>query len=162
MPGAPPGSEGTAEVKIMRALLPANGLNTLRKEMDRLFDRIWEGGVPEVTTPLGEWVPSVDLSEQPETVIVKAEVPGIDPKDIHVTLNDQLLTIAGEKKFEKEQKDEKYYRMERSSGTFSRSISIPVPVDPTKVTALFHHGLLTVTMPKTAAARGTMIPIRSE
>ena len=140
----------------------ASDLNTLRKELDRLFDRIWEGGVPESTMPLGEWVPSVDLSELPDAVIVKAEVPGIDPKDIHVTLNEQLLTISGEKKFEKETREEKVYRVERSSGTFSRSIPIPVAVDPSKVTALFRHGLLTVTMPKTDAARGTMIPIRSE
>ena len=146
----------------MKTLLPASGLSTLRKELDRLFDRIWEGGVPESMTPLGEWVPSVDLSELPEAVIVKAEVPGIDPKDIHVTLNEQLLTISGEKKFEKETKEEKVYRLERASGSFSRSIPIPVAVDPSKVTALFRHGLLTVTMPKTDAARGTMIPIRSE
>jgi HSP20 family protein len=147
---------------MMRALIPANGVNTLRKEMDRLFDRIWEGGLPEVTMPLGEWTPSVDISEKPDYVVVKAEVPGIDPKEIQVTLNNHLLTISGEKKYEKEEKDEKFYRMERSTGVFARTVNIPIPVDPNKVVATFKNGLLTITMPKTAAAKGTAIPIRAE
>jgi len=146
----------------MRALIPSNGLTTLRKEMDRLFDRIWEGGLPEVTTPLGEWTPALDISATNDVVVVKAEVPGIEPKDIQVTWNNQVLTVAGEKKMHKEEKDEKFYRMERASGTFARSVTIPVPVDVSKVGATFHNGLLTITMPKTAAAKGTSIPVKAE
>ena len=146
----------------MRALVPTNGVNLLRKEMDRLFDRIWEGGLPEVTIPLGEWIPALDVYELTDCVVVKAEVPGIEPKDIHLTLDNQLLTIAGEKKLEKETKEDKVYRMERASGSFVRSLTIPVPVDASKVAAHFKHGLLTITMPKTAAAKGTTIPIRAE
>ncbi len=146
----------------MRALMPTNGITTLRKEMDRLFDRIWEGGLPEVTTPLGEWTPALDVFETNEAVIVKAEVPGIDPKDIQVTLNNQLLTVSGEKKFEKQEKDEKFYRMERASGSFARSIQIPIPVDAGKVVATFKHGLLKIEMPKTAAAKGLSIPVKAE
>jgi HSP20 family protein len=146
----------------MRALVPTNGLTTLRKEMDRLFDRIWEGGVPEVTSPLGEWTPAIDIFETGDMVIVKAEVPGIEPKDIQVTLNNQLLTIAGEKKFEKQEKDEKFYRMERSSGSFARSIHIPIAVDAGKVLATFKNGLLKIELPKTAAAKGTAIPVKAE
>lgn len=146
----------------MRTLIPSNGLTALRKEMDRLFDRIWEGGLPEVTTPLGEWTPALDISETNDVVVVKAEVPGIEPKDIQVTWNNQVLTVAGEKKMHKEEKDEKFYRMERASGTFARSVTIPVPVDVTKVAATFHNGLLTITMPKTAAAKGTSIPVKAE
>ena len=146
----------------MRALIPSNGLTTLRKEMDRLFDRIWEGGLPEVTTPLGEWTPALDISETNDYVIVKAEVPGIEPKDIQVTWNNQVLTIAGEKKMQKEEKDEKFYRMERSSGTFARSVTIPAPLDVTKVAATFHNGLLLITLPKTPAAKGTSIPVKAE
>jgi HSP20 family protein len=130
--------------------------------MDRLFDRIWEGGVPEITTPLGEWTPALDIFETADDVMVKAEVPGIDPKDIQVTLNNQLLTISGEKKYEKEEKDEKHYRMERASGSFARSINIPVPVDPGKVIATFKNGLLKIQMPKTAAAKGMSIPVKPE
>ena len=146
----------------MRALIPSNGLTTLRKEMDRLFDRIWEGGLPEVTTPLGEWTPALDISETNEFVVVKAEVPGIEPKDIQVTWNNQVLTVSGEKKMLKEEKDEKFYRMERASGSFARSVTIPVPVDAAKVVATFHNGLLTITMPKTPAAKGTSIPVKAE
>lgn len=146
----------------MRALIPSNGLTTLRKEMDRLFDRIWEGGLPEVTTPLGEWTPALDISETNDVVVLKAEVPGIEPKDIQVTWNNQVLTVAGEKKMHKEEKDEKFYRMERASGSFARSVTIPVPVDVSKVAATFHNGLLTITMPKTAAAKGTSIPVKAE
>jgi HSP20 family protein len=147
---------------MMRALFPTNGVSALRKEMDRLFDRIWEGGLPDVTMPLGEWTPSLDISEKNDYVIVKAEVPGIDPKEIQVTLNNQLLTISGEKKYEKEEKEEKFYRMERSTGSFARTVSVPFPVDPNKVLATFKNGLLTVTMPKTAAAKGMAIPIKAE
>ncbi|MGH7681037.1 MAG: Hsp20/alpha crystallin family protein [Candidatus Eiseniibacteriota bacterium] len=146
----------------MRALIPTNGLTTLRKEMDRLFDRVWEGGLPEVTMPLGEWTPALDISDTNDAVVVKAEVPGIEPKEIKVSLVNQLLTIAGEKKYEYENKDEKFYRMERSSGSFARTINIPVPVDANKVVATFKNGLLMITMPKTAAAKGTSIPIKAE
>jgi HSP20 family protein len=142
--------------------MPANGLSTLRKEMDRLFDRIWEGGLPEVTTPLGEWTPALDIGETDDAVVVKAEVPGIDPKEIKVTMVNQLLTISGEKKYEHEEKDEKFYRMERSTGSFARTLNVPVPVDSTKVMATFKNGLLTITMPKTAAAKGTTIPVKAE
>jgi HSP20 family protein len=150
------------EVGRMKALIPSNGISVLRKEMDRLFDRIWEGGVPEVTMPLGEWTPALDISESEDAMIVKAEVPGIEPKDIHVTLNNQILSIAGEKKFESEKKDETFYRMERSSGSFARTINLPVAVDSARVTAVFKNGILTITMPKTAAAKGSVIPIKYE
>lgn len=145
----------------MRALVPSTGVTALRKEMDRIFDRIWE---PEFPTPavFGEWTPAIDVLEAKDELIVKVEVPGIEPKEITVNLADQLLTIVGEKKYEKEEKDEKFYRMERSMGAFSRSVRLPTPVDPTKVTASFKHGLLTVTLPKTKEVKGTSIPIKIE
>lgn len=146
----------------MKALLPTNGVMSLRREMDRLFDRIWEGGVPEATIPLGEWTPALDVFEQSENLIVKAEIPGIEPKDVQVTLNNQMLTISGEKKYEKETKEEKFYRMERASGSFARTVNLPTPVDGSKVSALFKNGILTITLPKAAVAKGSMIPIKFE
>jgi HSP20 family protein len=110
---------------------------------------------------LGEWAPEMDLAETKDALVVKAEVPGIEPKDIQLSLKDQVLTIKGEKKQEKEEKDEHYYRMERSYGSFSRSIRLPSPVDEAKVSATFKNGLLTVTLPKTPAAKGTTIPIKA-
>jgi len=148
----------------MRALLPPNGVTNLRREMDRLFDRMWEGNVrvPDVFTPLLEWTPALDVYELNEEIVVKAEIPGIEPKDVQVNLNHQMLTIAGEKKFEKELKDEKFYRMERASGSFARTVNLPTPVDGSKVTALFKNGILTVTLPKSPVAKGSMIPIKFE
>lgn len=145
----------------MRALVPTTGMSALKKEMDRIFDRIWE---PDLPTPaaFGEWTPVLDVFEAKDELIAKVEVPGIEPKDISVTLADQILTISGEKKYEKEEKDEKFYRMERSMGAFSRSVRLPVPADITKVTASFKHGLLTVILPKTKEVKGTSIPIKIE
>jgi len=145
----------------MRALTPWTGLSTMRKEMDRLFDRFWEGDLPQLPS-LGDWAPALDVSETKDSVMVKAEVPGMDPKDIALSLQDQVLTLKGEKKQEKEEKDEHYYRAERSYGAFARAIRLPAPVDASKVTATFKHGLLTVTLPKAPAAKGATIPIKVE
>ena len=144
----------------MKPLVPAMPMTSLRKEMDRLFDRLWETGVD--MPDLGEWMPIVDVTEDKEYLIAKVEVPGIDPKDIHVSFKDQVLTIRGEKKQHKEEKDEHVYHMERNFGTFSRSLRLPVPVDEKKVAATFKHGLLTVRLPKLQGGAGLTIPIKEE
>jgi HSP20 family protein len=143
----------------MKTLMPGNGLTALRNEMDRLFDRIWEGEVPERT--MGEWSPVLDFSETKETFVLKMEVPGIDPKDIKVSLQDHVLTITGERKREEEEKDERFYRMERSYGTFTRSIRLPMAVDEKKVNAVFKDGVLVVSVPKAEAGKGTLVPIKT-
>jgi HSP20 family protein len=143
----------------MKALMPT-GMTSLRKEMDRLFDRFWDGDLE--FTEVGEWRPVMDVSETKETLNVKVEVPGIEPKNVHVLLENGMLTIKGEKKQEVEEKDERFYRMERCSGTFMRALRLPVPVDATKVKAVFTNGVLTITLPKVAEAKGTTIPIRIE
>ena len=85
----------------MRALMPLSGFPSLRKEMDRFFDRFGDWEFPELRA-LGEWTPSLDLSETKDAFVVKAETPGIEPKEIQVSLESQVLTIKGEKKQEKE------------------------------------------------------------
>ncbi|MBI2466617.1 MAG: Hsp20/alpha crystallin family protein [Candidatus Rokubacteria bacterium] len=145
----------------MRALTPWTGLSTLRHEMDRLFDRLWEGEFP--TLPMaGEWTPALDLSETKDALMVKAEIPGIEPKEIEVSLQGEVLTIKGEKEEEREEKDKHYYRKERTYGAFARSLRLPVAVDGSKVTATFKNGLLTITLPKAPAAKGTTIPVKTE
>jgi HSP20 family protein len=104
----------------------------------------------------------MDISETKDSLIVKVEAPGMDQKDIEISLQENLLTIKGEKKQEKEEKDERYHRVERSYGAFVRSVRLPVAVDGGKVSATFKNGLLTVTLPKTPAAKGTPIPIKGE
>jgi HSP20 family protein len=142
----------------MKALTPWTGMTALKKEMDRLFDRFWEGDFPR----FGEWSPQLDVTDTKEALVVKAEVPGIDPKEIDLTLQGDVLTIKGEKKGEKDEKDERHYRAERSYGAFARAIRLPVPVEAGKVSATFKNGVLTVNLPKGAAAKGTTIPVKAE
>ena len=93
---------------------------------------------------------------------MKAEIPGMDPQDITVALENQMLTLKGEKRLEKEEKDEHYHRMERTYGTFARTVRLPIAVDGSKVTAAFKNGLLTVTLPKAPGAKGSTIPVKAE
>ena len=144
----------------MRALAPWTGLTSFRKEMERLFDRFPEPGWMEVP-PLGEWEPRIDVSETNDAVMVKAEIPGVEQKDIALSLQDGVLTIKGEKEQEKEEKDNRYHRVERAYGAFARALRLPAAVDASKVTASFKDGVLTVTLPKTAEAKGTTIPIKA-
>jgi HSP20 family protein len=146
---------------MMRALMPWTGMAGMKQEMDRLFDRVFETKWDEFSA-LGEWAPSMDISETKDSLVAKVEVPGMEEKDIQVALQENLLTIKGEKKHEKEEKDEHFHRVERSYGAFTRSVRLPVAVDASKVTATFKNGLLTVTLPKTPAAKGTTIPIKAE
>ena len=145
----------------MKALTPWTGLTSFKTEMDRLFERFWERDSPEWPA-LGEWSPKLDLADTKDAIVVKAEVPGMDPKEIQLSLHDQVLTLKGEKKQEKEEKEEHYYRAERSYGAFVRTVRLPATVDGSKVTATFKNGLLTVTLPKAPTAKGTTIPIKVE
>jgi len=115
------------------------------------------GGLPEQPDVFGEWTPPLDVAETADALVVRAEVPGIDPAEIHLALRDQVLTLAGEKR-SKEHPNAYYFRMERACGTFARAVRLPMPVDGSKVTVVFKNGLLTVTLPK-AAVSGTAMPI---
>jgi HSP20 family protein len=142
----------------MKALVP---FGNLRKEMDRLLDRFGDWELPELPG-MADWSPSLDLAETKDGFAVKVEIPGMEPGDIHVALDNQMLTIKGEKKQEKESKDEHYYRMERSYGAFARTVRLPAAVDGSKVTAGFKNGVLTVALPKAPGAKGTQIPVKAE
>jgi len=143
------------------SLMPWTGFGNVKQEMDRLFDRLASTKWDDFPA-LGEWSPSMDISETKESLVVKMEVPGMDQKDIRISLQENLLTITGEKRQEKEEKEERYHRVERSYGAFTRGVRLPVGVDGSKVMATFKNGLLTVTLPKTPAAKGTTIPIKAE
>jgi HSP20 family protein len=129
----------------------------LHREMNRLFDDFFEGFGPLATAPgfesFGAGVPSVDVSETDQEVHVEAELPGVDEKDLEVTLADGVLHLRGEKKFEKEQKEKSFHRVERAYGSFQRSIPLPADVDESKVDAVFKKGVLHVTLPKTKQAQ---------
>jgi len=142
-------------------LMPWTGFGSLKQDMDRLFDRLvarkWDD-----FPAMGDWSPSMDISETKDSMIVKIEVPGMEQNDIRISLQENLLTITGEKRQEKEDKDERHHRVERLYGAFTRGVRLPVGVDGGKVAATFKNGLLTVTLPKTPASKGTTIPIKAE
>jgi HSP20 family protein len=139
---------------------PFNELTTLRKEMDSLWDRFF----PE--TPFHEryftheWLPSIDLTETKDKLVVRAELPGLDAKDVDLTLTEDVLTIRGEKKEEKEEKDEHRFFVERFCGEFERKIKLPTLVKTDKIDATFNKGVLTINLPKSEEARKREIKIK--
>jgi HSP20 family protein len=145
----------------MRTLAPWAG--DLRRDMERFLDRYaepaWE---PFATMTGGAWAPMLDLAETKDAMIVKAELPGMEAKDIGIELTGDLLTLKGEKEKRTEEKEERYHRIERTYGAFLRSVRLPMAVDGSKVTATFKNGVLVVTLPKAPAAKGTMIPVKAE
>jgi HSP20 family protein len=110
----------------------------------------------------GTWTPSVDLLDRKEELVLRADLPGLEQKDIEVNVQDGMLTIRGERKEEKEAKEETYYCCERWAGTFTRSIALPPGVDADKVKAGFRNGVLEVHLPKTKEAKAKKIDIKVE
>jgi len=106
--------------------------------------------------------PTVDLYEEKDEIVVKAELPGIDKNNIEVNLTDHMLTIKGEKKKEEEVKEKNYYRSERSYGSFLRTLELPKDVHGDKVKASFKNGILEVRMPKTEEAKAKEIKVKVE
>lgn len=138
---------------------PFRELTTLRDEMDRLWER-FSGEWPTLEPVRREWAPSLDVSETKNNIVVKAEVPGLEPKDIDISLTGGVLTIKGEKKQEKEEKDENYHRIERSYGTFTRSVRVPQEVQSDKIEATYKDGVLKITLPKSEEAKKKEIKIK--
>jgi HSP20 family protein len=129
-------------------------LEAFQREFNRLFEDFfrapaWAGGAEGMFAA----APSVDVKETDTEYEVSAELPGMDEKDVELTLADNLLTIRGEKKTEREEKDKNYYLSERSFGSFRRTIPLPAEVDEDKVEAHFRNGVLTVRLPKSAEAQ---------
>ena len=107
----------------------------------------------------GSWAPAVDIYEHEGNLVLKAELPGIDPKDVDVRVENNVLTLRGERKFESEVKREQYHRVERAYGTFSRSFTLPNVVDTEKIKAEFKDGVLRVTLPQREEAKPKQISI---
>ena len=143
-----------------RALTPQVSeypLFSLQREMNRMFDNFFRGmdlwPFAREEKELLTFEPDVDVVETENEYRIKAEVPGMDEKDIHVSLAQNTLTIKGEKKEETEDKGKNYYQMERRWGSFYRSIPLSTAIDATKADASFKKGILTVTLPKSAEAK---------
>ena len=138
---------------------PFGELSPFRKEMDRLWNRFL-GETPFARTFNEMWSPSVDISETKDDFVVKAELPGLEAKDVNVSISGNVLTIKGEKKAEEEEKDEHYHRVERYSGSFQRVFQLPSGVKADKVEASFDKGVLKVTLPKVEEAKKKEIEVK--
>lgn len=136
---------------------------SLQREIDRLFEN-FSRGFPKFTGSNGNismLVPSIDVTETDKEIKITAELPGLEEKDVQVNFADGVLTIRGEKKAEKEEKDKNYRLVERSYGAFERSIALPDGVKPEDVKATIAKGVLTVKVPKPAPAQAKKIEVKS-
>ncbi|HLI60929.1 MAG TPA: Hsp20/alpha crystallin family protein [Solirubrobacteraceae bacterium] len=128
---------------------PVTELNTIQNEMNRLFNTFFDqpGSSGTAQSSSRRWIPAMDLVETADHYLVRADLPGVPEEDVTVQMEDNVLTIAGQRTVEHEQK-EGYYRLERAFGSFSRSLTLPDGVNPDQVTAHFNRGVLEITIPK--------------
>jgi HSP20 family protein len=129
---------------------PVGELNTIQNEMNRLFNTFFDqpGQTGRDTSTQRRWIPAMDLIETGEDYVLRADLPGLSDGDVNVQLEDNVLTISGERKTEHDQQQEGYYRLERAFGSFSRSLTLPDGVDPAGIEAHFDRGVLEIRIPK--------------
>ena len=158
---------GEKEGKAVSAWRPFMDLTRWERDMERMMDdffgrrtRPWWPERWFRTEGMEINVPVVDLFEEKDDIVVKAELPGLDKDNLEVNLTDHTLTIKGEKKKEEEMKEENYYRSERSHGSFLRTLELPKDVHADKVKARFKNGILEVRLPKTEAAKRKEIKVK--
>ena len=137
---------------------PWNLLDQMRREMDRAFDSRADEGSSVATS---DWVPAVDIKEEKDSFVIVADIPGVDPKDIEVHMENGMLTIKGEKESEKKEEREGYKRVERSFGSFYRRFSLPDTADAEKITAKSNNGVLEVTIGKQEQVQPRKISVDS-
>lgn len=132
------------------------------KEMEHMAKNLWEDvRFPELTTDIGvDWAPRIDLTESEESIEVKAELPGLESKDIDISVDRDILVIKGEKKREKEESGKHYHKVERHYGSFYRSLRLPVEVKMEKIDAKFKDGVLTITLPKSEESKKRIAHIK--
>jgi HSP20 family protein len=125
-------------------------MDPFRKEMETVFERFFggENESGQLMPPAQAWAPRVDVEETEKEFIVKADLPGVDPKGVEVSVENGILTVRGEKKEEKEKKEKNFHRMERFFGSFYRAIALPPGVDPEKVNATSANGVVRIVVPK--------------
>jgi HSP20 family protein len=141
---------------------PFKELEDLQNRLSTLFGRApvrKDGGKEEAMT-IAEWAPLVDISEDDKEYLIKAELPEVKKEDVKVTVQDDVLTISGERTLEKEEKGKKYHRVERAYGSFARSFTLPEDADATKVNAEFKDGVLKVRMAKSEKAKPKSVEVK--
>ncbi|MBZ5644784.1 MAG: Hsp20/alpha crystallin family protein [Acidobacteriia bacterium] len=136
---------------------PFRGFSTLQDQVNRIFNETVRSQGDEST--LTAWAPSVDIYETPNELVVKADLPDVEEKDIDVRVENNLLTIHGERKFDKSVAEDNYLRIERTYGTFSRSFSLPNTVNPESIRAEYKNGVLAVSLPKREESKPRQVKV---
>jgi len=137
---------------------PFRDITTLRDEMNRLFSRTLGEGAAAGSA----WTPAVDIFDTAEAIILKAELPGLSPDDIDIEVDDNVLTIKGERRFEDKVEEGRYYRLERAYGQFSRSVTLPQGVKADEISATFDQGVLQVRVPKADEVKPRKISVATD
>lgn len=138
---------------------PIGNLFNLHNEMGRIFGDLFGSHQDRPDAKVTSWMPSADITETETGFEIRAELPGVTKNDVHVSVTDNLLTIKGEKRQEEKTDSDNFHRVERSYGSFQRSFTLPRNVETADIKAGFKDGVLTISIPKTEAAKPTEIPI---
>ena len=138
---------------------PFKELRSLQRDVNRLFGGTFERGGSETIS--GQWNPSVDISENKDSIVLEAELPGMSPDDVNISIENNVLTIQGERRFEKKQDENNFHRVERSYGSFTRSFTLPPTVSSENVDAAFENGMLRLTLAKREEAKPRKIEIKA-
>lgn len=133
-----------------------------QEDLNRCFRRSWLRPTGETLAEGGEWAPAIDIYETGDAFVLEAELPGMDPDDIEVSVEDGVLSIRGERRQEREVKEENYHRVERAYGAFQRSVRLPLDIDADGVKAAYDNGVLKATVPKKEPKKPKSIPIEIE
>lgn len=151
-----------APTRSTREMMTVDPFRNLQQRINRLFGENFESLAtwPEENWSMTTWAPACDIYETENEIVVKAELPEVKKEDVHVSFENNFLTIRGERKFSEETRKENYHRVERSYGEFTRSFALPNFVDPNKINAEFKDGLLRVTMAKREEARPKQVEIK--
>jgi HSP20 family protein len=136
---------------------PFRDITSLRDEMNRLFSRTIGEGSPAGSA----WTPAVDIFDASDAILLKAELPGLAADDIDIEVDDNVLTLKGERRFEDRVEEGRYYRLERAYGQFQRSVTLPQGVKPDEITASFDQGVLTVRVPKADEVKPRKIAVEA-
>jgi HSP20 family protein len=141
---------------------PFRELAALQERMNTLFEDASGRRRKTDDYITGSWIPAVDVRETKDTLEITVEVPGLDPKDVEISVENSILTLKGCRNFEKAAEGETYHRVERSYGAFERSFTLPTNVDPERINAVYRHGVLALSLPKREEAKPRAISIRVE
>ena len=139
---------------------PMREMVTMQDRLNRFFDDSYtRAGFNNDEIEMTSWHPMVDIYDRDEKIVINAELPGLEKKDISIDVKDRVLTLKGERAYDNETKDEKYYRRERAFGKFQRSFTLPDGLDPEKIKAEYKDGLLSVEIPKSEKEKPKQITI---